>query len=102
MRTNRLIKSLSALSVVAMLALPGAAFAMPSADRSESAVAAPARNHVASPSRAIYFEAKQRQMEKMENQSARRSLLVAPEPGARFISYSAFKELQMERTLNGE
>jgi hypothetical protein len=103
MKADRLIKSLSALSVVAMLAVPVAAFAMPNLDRSGGAISAPARNHVASAGRAVYYAAKERQMEQMEHGHVRLGPRVQRGTrSASIISYTVFKEQQIERILNGE
>lgn len=97
MKVKRLIKSLSALSLVATLALPLAADATPFVDFG----AAPAANHLNSASRSIYYAAKERQLERLDNArlhhpTARRATRHSAS------TYAAMKDNQMERFLNGE
>lgn len=97
MNRSRIVKCLSAVSLVATLALPVAAHAMPIVEVS----AAPVRNHIASTSRATYYAAKERQFEGLDNANLRHS---ASRQAARrsAASYAAMKDRQMERILNGE
>ena len=93
MKTKRIVKSLTALSLVATLALPMAAHAM--------SYVTPTRNHLASPSRALYYAAKERQYDRLDSASLRQPA-ARKSARASASSYAEMKDRQMERILNGE
>jgi hypothetical protein len=99
MKTNRLIKSLSALSLIVALALPVAANAAPIVEVNP----APNRNHITSPARQAYYDMKERQQEQLGLAGLRHKSAAQKAASQRTRStYAEFKDRQMERIMNGD